>query len=115
MFFQELPAWTDAVRDFLPSKMASVISSNISIQLRVPPEARPVLIVNGYEMVLGSAVGTKLQSWLMNTQFPSLLQPVMNTGIVGECTWFSSLPLRVLYKLSSHLNSVNRASSSNSQ
>ncbi|PNF30690.1 hypothetical protein B7P43_G06086 [Cryptotermes secundus] len=79
------PAWMDAVRDFLPSKMASVLSSNISIHLRVPPEVRPVLTVNGYKMLLGSAVGTKLQSWLINTQFPSLLQLVTNTGIVGSC------------------------------
>jgi hypothetical protein len=98
MFFQELPAWTDALRDFLPSKMASVISSNMSIHLRVPPNVRPVLIVNGYEMVLGSAVGTKLQSWLINTQFTSLLQPIMNTGIVGECIWYSSILSSVLYK-----------------
>jgi hypothetical protein len=94
----------DAVRDFLPSKMASVLSSNISIHLRVPPEARPMLTVNGYKMVLGSAVGTKLQSWLINTQSPSLLQLVTNTGIVGECTWFSSAPSNVLYTtiLTSH-------------
>jgi hypothetical protein len=93
MFYQQLPAWMDDLRDFLPSKMASVLSTNISVHLRVPPESRPVLTVNGYKMVLGSAVGTRLQSWLINTQFPSLLQFVTDIGIVGKCIRFSSAPL----------------------
>jgi hypothetical protein len=53
--------------------------------LKVPPEARPVLTVNDYKMVLGSAVGSKLQSWLLKTQFPPLLQLVSYMGIMGEC------------------------------
>jgi hypothetical protein len=43
-----------------------------------------MLIVNGYKMVLGSAVGTRLQPWLLNTQFSPMPQLLTHMGIVGE-------------------------------
>jgi hypothetical protein len=80
-----LPTWMVALQDFLPSKVESMFSRNMSVQLLVPPEGRPVLTVNSYKMVLGSAVGTQLQPWLINTQFPPLLQLFTYLGITGSC------------------------------
>jgi len=75
----------DALQNFLPSKVESMLSRNMSVQLLVPPEGRPVLTVNSYKMVLGSAVGTQLQPWLINTQFPPLLRLFTYLGIAGTC------------------------------
>jgi hypothetical protein len=83
--FGQLPTWMDALQTFLPSKLASVLSRNMSVQLFVPAEGRPVLTVNSYKMMLGSAVGTQLQPWLINTQFPPLLRLVTRLGITGNC------------------------------
>ena len=60
-----------------------MLSRNMSVQLLVPPEGRPMLTVNSYKMVLGSAVGTQLQPWLINTQFPPLLRLFTYLGITG--------------------------------
>jgi hypothetical protein len=75
----------DTLQNSLPSKLASVLSRNVNVQLLVPPEGRPMLTVNSYKMMLGSAVGTQLQPWLINTQFPPLLQLVTHMGIIGKC------------------------------
>ena len=85
MSFGQLPTWMDALQNFLPSKVESMLSRNMSVQLLVPPEGRPVLTVNSYKMVLGSAVGTQLQPWLINTQFPPLLRLFIYLGITGTC------------------------------
>jgi hypothetical protein len=85
MSFGQLPMWMDALQNFMPSKVEYMLSRNMSLQLLVPPEGRPVLTVNNHKMVLGSAVGTQLQPWLINTQFPPLLQLVTYLGITGTC------------------------------
>jgi hypothetical protein len=83
--FGQLPTWMDALQNFMPSKVESMLSRNMSMQLLVPPQGRPVLTVNSHKMVLGSAVGTQLQPWLLNTQFPPLLRFVTYLGITGTC------------------------------
>ena len=83
MSFVQLPTWMDALRNFLPSKVEAMLSRNTSVHLLVPPEGRPMLTVNSYKMMLGSAVGTQLQPWLINTKFPPLLQLVSHLGITG--------------------------------
>jgi hypothetical protein len=85
MSFGQLPTWMDALQNFMPSKVESMLSRNMSVQLLVPREGRPVLTVNSHKMVLGSAVGTQLQPWLLNTQFPPLLRLVTYLGITGTC------------------------------
>jgi len=75
----------DSLQNFLPSKVESMLSRNMSVQLLVPPEGRPVFTVNSNKMVLGSAVGTQLQSWLINTQFPPLVRLFTHLGITGTC------------------------------
>jgi hypothetical protein len=81
---QQLPAWTEALLELMPSRLVSALSSNITAHLSVPPESRPVLTVNGYRMMLGSDVGTRLQPWLPNTQFSAMWQLVTHMGIVGK-------------------------------
>ena len=85
MSFGQLPTWMVALQNFLPSKVESMLSRNMSMQLLVPQEGRPVLTVNSYKMVLGSAVGPQLQPWLINTQFPPLLRLFTYLGITGTC------------------------------
>jgi hypothetical protein len=89
---QQLPTWTDALLDLVPARLAYVLSSNITAHLSVPPESRPVVTVNGYKVVLGSAFGMALQPWLHNTHISPLQQLVTHMGIVGEF----KLPLQLI-------------------
>ncbi|KDR09150.1 uncharacterized protein LOC110838941 isoform X2 [Zootermopsis nevadensis] len=80
-----LPAWTDALLDLGPSRLVSALSSNITAHLAVPQESSPVLTVNGYKMVLGSSVNTRLQPLLINTQFSPVQRLLTHVRLVGSC------------------------------
>ncbi|XP_069680724.1 vitellogenin isoform X2 [Periplaneta americana] len=85
-----LPKWTDSLLDLIPSRALSSLSDNITLTLEVPQSSKPELTVNGRKTALGAAAGRKMKPWLLNTQFPPLLQFATHMGAVGTCVLTSS-------------------------
>ncbi|KAJ4452326.1 hypothetical protein ANN_03851 [Periplaneta americana] len=77
-----LPKWTDSLLDLIPSRALSSLSDNITLTLEVPQSSKPELTVNGRKTALGAAAGRKMKPWLLNTQFPPLLQFATHMGAV---------------------------------
>jgi hypothetical protein len=73
IFCLQLPPWLS----FLPE-------DNFTVEVDVPKDSRATLHVNGYKKTLSSEQSHHLQSMLINTHFPPLLQLATRRGHLGK-------------------------------